>query len=268
MTASTNGWTESDSKLYQDIAAVAVPARAEQMAALLTLLPFGQDAAFRAVEVGCGEGILSAALLDCFPQAHMVALDGSAEMRDQASRRLDVFGPRAAVEPFDLFARDWYEHLQDADCVVSSLCLHHLDGSEKQDLFAVMFEQLSAQGVFLMADLVKPQRPEAQALFAATWDRLTETQSIAETGSTELYQKFQEIEWNLYRFADPIDNPSSLFEQLIWLKTAGFEVVDCFWLQAGHAIYGGYKTTGSNTYPGVSFAAALRSVKTVLAKSG
>jgi len=48
--------------------------------------------------------------------------------------------------------------------------------------------------------------------------------------------------WNYYRFPDPGDRPSPLVDQLAWLKEAGFAIVDCFWLQAGHAIFGGYKS--------------------------
>jgi hypothetical protein len=54
--AAAVSWTEADSRLYQELAAVAVPDGAEQMAALLTLLPFGPGDAARVVELGCGEG--------------------------------------------------------------------------------------------------------------------------------------------------------------------------------------------------------------------
>ena len=30
-------------------------------------------------------------------------------------------------------------------------------------------------------------------------------------------------------------------DQLDWLREAGLSTVDCFWMQAGHAIYGGYR---------------------------
>ena len=40
---------------------------------------------------------------------------------------------------------------------------------------------------------------------------------------------------------DPADHPSALFHHLVWLKHAGFAVVDCFWMHAGHAVYGGFK---------------------------
>ena len=87
-------WTEDDSRMYRELAAIAVPAREEQVATLLSLLPFQQQDAFRAVELGCGEGALSFAVLDCFPNASVLALDGSASMREQAGRHLGRFGER------------------------------------------------------------------------------------------------------------------------------------------------------------------------------
>lgn len=267
MTTVENGWTESDSQLYQDIARVAVPARAEQIATLLTLLPFKQDEAFRAVEIGCGEGIFSFTLLDCFGQAEVIALDGSAEMRAQANERLSRFDGRARVEPFDLAKTGWHAHLQTADCVISSLCLHHLDAQTKQALFTAICERLSRRGALLIADLVEPQRPEARELFATTWDRAAESQSTAETGSAHLFEKFVETKWNYYRFDDPADQPSPLFEQLRWLKAAGFEIVDCFWLQAGHAIYGGYKSRADKSSGDLTFISAFRFAQIALGKS-
>jgi hypothetical protein len=45
----------------------------------------------------------------------------------------------------------------------------------------------------------------------------------------------------MYRYFDPddIDRPSRLFDQLKWLERAGFVDVDVYWMQAGHAIFGG-----------------------------
>jgi SAM-dependent methyltransferase len=253
-------WTEDDSSIYRDLAPVAVPARAEQIACLVALLPFGRDDAFRVVDIGCGEGALSYAILDAFPRAALIALDGSESMRAQAAQRLAPFGTRARVEPFDLAAAEWMKYLKGADCAVSSLCVHHLSGAEKRQLFASAGARLSARGGFLIADLVAAERPEGWALFAATWDREAEALSLAEGGSRALYERFQAAQWNYYCHPDPFDQPSPLFKQLTWLKEAGFAVVDCFWLRAGHAIYGGYMA-GAATAPShpLAFEIALRS---------
>jgi tRNA (cmo5U34)-methyltransferase len=234
-------WSEEDSLLYQSIAAVAVPAREEQIATLLTLLPFGRDEAFRAVELASGEGFLSRALLDLFPRATVTALDWSAEMRQRTTQRLRPHEARATVAPFDIAQDDWWPHLDGADCVLSSLCIHHLSGEGKRRLFATIAARLSARSALLIADLVAPIRPEASEVYAAGWDRAAEAQSRAQTGSPAAYEQFVSTHWNWYRYPDPFDQPSPLFDQLLWLREAGLAAVDCFWLRAGHAIYGGYK---------------------------
>jgi tRNA (cmo5U34)-methyltransferase len=259
-------WSETDSELYRRLAPAAVPHRAEQMATLLSLLPFGPDDSFRVVEVGCGEGYLAQALLTCFPQARLMALDGSAEMRTHAEKRLSGFGWRATVAPLILTQPDWLATVDGADCVVSSLAVHHLNGPQKRVLFDSLARRLSARGALLIADLVEPQRAEVRALFASTWDYLAERQSRAATGSTVLFDLFQQTEWNYYHFDDPADTPSPLFDQLVWLKEAGFAVVDCFWLQAGHAIYGGYKNPAGES--GVSFEKAQTAVQMALNSRG
>lgn len=81
-------WTEQDSATFRDIASVAVPRRAEMMAAILALVPFGAGESFKVVEIGAGDGRLGAALLDGFPKATLLALDGSESMRARASRLL------------------------------------------------------------------------------------------------------------------------------------------------------------------------------------
>lgn len=256
-------WTEDSSQVYQELASVAVPARAEQIAVLLTLLPFKRDADFRVVELASGEGYLSAAILTAFPNASVLALDGSETMRQSTAERLQPFAGRFAVGKFDITASDWHPQVNGANAVLSSLCVHHLTHEGKQRLFQAMQQQLSEQGVLLIADLVQPQHEAAQRLFADSWDHAAEEQSITQTGNREAYEAFLKEDWNYYRFPnDAIDHPSPLSQQLDWLKTAGFVIADCFWMKAGHAIYGGYQ---SNTDTGsLSFGEALKIVQNSL----
>jgi SAM-dependent methyltransferase len=255
-------WTEADSRLYQQLAAIAVPDRAEQVAALLTLLPVAPDEPARVVELGCGEGKLSAAVLDAFPRASVLALDGSADMRRTTAQRLADFGDRARVEPFELGSDAWWFLVDGADAVISSLAVHHLDGPGKQRLFRALAERLSERGALLMADLVEPRRAEARELFSGGWDDAARRQS---GGSDQAYTQFLETHWNLYRFPDPVDMPSPLFDQLLWLREAGFVVVDCFWLRAAHAIYGGYRAAARSAGAPLEFDAALAAARRALA---
>jgi tRNA (cmo5U34)-methyltransferase len=260
-------WTEEDARLYREIAEVAVPFRDEQIATLLALVPFDPGEPFRAIELGCGDGALSYALLEAFPNATITSFDGSQTMRARAAKALERFGSRAKVAAFDLTATEWLAGLRSPDCVVSSLVLHHLADDEKRRLYARLCTALSSPGALLIADLVEPQRPEAREVMGATWDRVTRAQSTKRAGSETLFQRFLEARWNHFRYPDVVDRPSPLFDQLVWLKAAGFKVVDCFWLQAGHAIYGGYKTRHRDASHLLSFDDALRAARAGLQRA-
>lgn len=234
-------WNEDDSRTYREIAAVAVPRRDEQIAALVGLTPFAATDEFAIVELACGEGLLGEALLAAYPRARYLGLDGSDSMRRETATRLARFGERASVAEFDLALPEWLPRANGAGLVVSSLCVHHLDGAGKRALFAAMFERLAPGGALLLADLVEPARPEARAWFADSWDRSVTEQSVTRIGNDALRDRFEAAHWNYYRYPDPLDRPSRLFDQLLWLREAGFTGVDCFWMCAGHAVYGGYK---------------------------
>jgi ubiquinone/menaquinone biosynthesis C-methylase UbiE len=239
------GWSEDSTQIYRQLADIAVPDRATQLATMLMLIPFSVKESFKVVELASGEGHLSYAILRAFPNAILIALDGSSSMRDATSNRLAKYGNRATVGAFDMIQLDWHSMLDGADFVVSSLCIHHLDGDQKKLLFNSIENQLSERGAFIIADLLHPQHDEARRLFEATWNQSARNQSLQKTGDTNLYELFTNRKWNYYTHPHPIDKPSSLFDQLQWLSLAGFGIVDCFWLQAGHAIFGGFKSINS-----------------------
>lgn len=237
-------WTQSDSELYRQLSAIAVPARAEQLATLLTLIPFAEDESFKVIELASGEGHLSAAILEAFPNTELLALDFEESMRESTSNRLSPYEGRFHVDAFDILNDDWFGKLDGADIVISSLCVHHLGDRGKQNLFNAVQSYLSERGALLIADLVLPKNDQAKELFASTWDSMAESASIQTTLSRDIFQLFVNEQWNLYRYPDDFDKPSPIYEQLTWLDSAGFETVDVFWMQAGHAIYGGYKDSG------------------------
>jgi len=233
-------WTEHDSATYRDIAAIAVPRRREMTTTIVSLVPFAADDRFRIVELGSGDGMLSAALLAAHPNATVLALDGSASMREAAAARLAPYGDRARVRAFDLASLDWWDLMHGADLVVSSLCLHHLNDAKKQYLYKAIADRLSARGALLVADLIEPLHPASRRLAANEWDRSAREQAGA-LEAPQLFTRFADAKWNQFRFPDPADRPSALFHHLVWLKHAGFGAVECFWMFAGHAVYGGFK---------------------------
>ena len=258
-----DNWNEEDSAVYRALAEVAVPRREEQLATLLCLLPFGRDDAFRIVDLGCGEGVLEYAALTAFPNASVVALDGSESMREHASELLKPFGGRVDVREFALESDEWRGELDGADCVASSLVVHHLNDDGKRRLFREAYGRMNDGGALMLIDCMQPERVEGVSLFADAYDDISRRQSVERTGDTALYDRFVEEKWNIFRHPEPSEMLAPLSHQLAWLADAGFVGVDCFWLNAGYAVFGGYKGDGV-VGDGLAFRDALDAVRAAL----
>jgi tRNA threonylcarbamoyl adenosine modification protein (Sua5/YciO/YrdC/YwlC family) len=138
----------------------------------------------RILDLGTGTGETARRVLARHPQASLVGVDENEEMLAVARSRLP--GERVELRvgrieeplppgPFDL--------------VTSALCVHHLDGAGKADLFGRVCAVLAPGGQFVMGDVVVPVDP-----------------ADATTPLTLGY-----------------DHPSPLNDQLRWLAEAGLE---------------------------------------------
>jgi tRNA (cmo5U34)-methyltransferase len=238
-----SGWREEDSALFIDMGEVMTPARDEMSRAMLDVVPAGSDETFTAVEIGCGAGWLSEALLERFPNAHIVALDGSPEMLRHAGQRLAPFGERVELQLARLEDRDWLERLGGpVRCFLSSLTLHHLDGPGKRRLYADLFSVLEPGGALCLADIVDPASTWVRRHMADAWTEAVRQRSLDLTGETRTYDFFIEHQWNTYDFPDPdVDKPSPLVDHLRWLAEAGFVAIDVPWALAGHTVIAAYR---------------------------
>lgn len=239
-----SGWTETDSRDFLDLVEIAVPARAEQTQALLALIPAEHDDTFTLVDICAGEGLLCERILEAFPRSTVLALDGSEIMRAQAAARLAPFGDHAQVRTFDLDADGWLDELpHPLRCAVSSMALHHPEAGRKQRLFSDLAQRLEPGGALLIADIIATPSAFVRRSFVAQWETLAREQSLAVTGSLKSYERAVAGGWRPTWLTEPEigEMPYYVFDQLKWLEGAGFSTVDCFWMHAGHAIYGGYR---------------------------
>jgi len=235
-------WSEADSQHFIEAGRVYTPGRDEILEVILDLIPAERGEEFLAVEVGVGAGWLSRAILDRFPRSRIIGLDGSPIMLSETAANLGPFAGRHELRQFRLEERSWREALTEpVRCFVSSLVVHHLDGPGKQVLYRDLHERLDGSGAVLIADLIAPAGEWERRYLANTWDHAVERESRVLTGGTKLYRQFLDDQWNLYRYPDPVDIPSTIPEHLAWLSAAGFVGVNVFWERAAHAVYGGYQ---------------------------
>ncbi len=234
------GWTEDDSGHFIDYGQYFVPERELQVASICDLIPPAVGR-FQIVELCSGEGLLSRALLDRFPEAKVHAFDGSPAMLASTRERAGEHLGRLSTERFDLAATDWRALPWPVWAVVSSLAIHHLDGPGKRALYADLAAVIEPGGALLVADLVQPATDLGRCLAARTWDDTVRRRALELDGKLDAFRHFQQSHWNYFADddPDPIDQPSSLAQQLTWLREAGFTSVDVHWMKAGHAIFGG-----------------------------
>ena len=241
----TTGWDEADSREFIDSGRIFVPDREEQIATVLDLIPeFPEPGEGLLVDLCCGAGPLTAALLERFPRARVLAMDLSPTMLEHVVRTtLDEHRERLQTRQFDLAETSWRSFPEPVHAFVSSLAIHHLDGEGKRRLFCDLAAALAPGGAVVIADLVRPASPTGQALAAKAWDEAVRRRALEIAGDLSPYRIFREERWNFYSDPDPdpIDQPSPLINQLQWLAEAGLIGVEVHWLKAGHAIFGGYR---------------------------
>lgn len=238
-------WDENDSRAFIDHGRIFVPDREEQIETLLSLIP---PSPRHIVELCCGAGALAGAILDRFPSCVVHAYDRSPAMLEHARSALARPSPRGdrfeGIE-FDLADRSWRSFPWAPDAILSSLAIHHLDDAGKRELFRDMARALAPGGALLVADLVKPATAAGVALAARAWDDAVRRRAQEIAGSLEPFEIFRSERWNYYADPepDPIDQPSTLLDQLRWLEEAGLTGVDVHWMKAGHAIFGGVRAS-------------------------
>ena len=202
-------WDEDDSKVFVELGRAMVPGCEEIERTFLDLIPAELDEPFLAVEIGTGSGWLSAAVLSEFSKAQMLGLDGSPEMLRKAAQLLGHYGSRAELRRFRLEEPSWVDGLPAVRVFLSSLVLHHLDGSGKRDLFGRLFDRLEPGGALLFADVMAPRTERARDHFAAAWEEVLR-RSVEIQGDGRAHEFFVGERWNIYdQVATVVQRPDS-----------------------------------------------------------
>lgn len=190
-------------------------------------LPFGRDEELRVLDLGAGTGLLSATVAEKFPAARITLLDFSAEMLRVARRRFEGHPGRFEFRVMDYAREPLPEEPGGFDLVVSALSLHHLPHDDKRVTFEKVHASLTSGGRFVNADQVKGETPEAERDHHERRPCRAPEAGLSGEGPNAAHHHAVER--------------ATLEEQMVWLREAGFEEVECYYRNNGFAVYGGRK---------------------------
>ncbi|MEQ1949539.1 MAG: class I SAM-dependent methyltransferase [Bryobacteraceae bacterium] len=197
---------------------------------VVRLLPFASDAPIEVLDLGAGTGLLSAWVLEGFPNARIRLVDLSEPMLSRARERFANRTPSPTTQP-TMSVLDYAHSPLDGpyDAIVSALSIHHLTDDLKRDLYARIFTALRPGGVFINADQVLGPTPELETEYQQTW--YNDARAL---GATD-----EELNAALIRMRE--DRSALLDAQLQWLNEIGFQAVDCWFKEARFAVFCGRK---------------------------
>ncbi len=202
----------------------------------------------RILDLGCGTGSLTEALLTAFPTTHVTGVDIDPTLLPLACQRLEAWGGRVELVRADLRTPHWIGRIpRKVDAVVSATALHWLSAAELETLYERLPRVLRTGGIFLSADhaavphraiqagreaRTRAMRAEEGPPGAETWEGFWEHYGRAlgvdiaalreETGEVNGVEEGLPLAWHFDR-----------------LRAVGFDAVDCFWRLDGDAVYGG-----------------------------
>jgi tRNA (cmo5U34)-methyltransferase len=192
---------------------------------LIEQIPFVGSASFRVLDLGAGTGLLSAMLRKQFPATEILLTDISDEMLSVARNRFKGDN-RILIKNRD--NRDIPE-TEKFDLIVSALSVHHLSHEEKGKLYGDCFRALKPGGKFINADQVLGTTPADENYYEQTWQADVRVSGLSQHFLEEAKTRMLE------------DNNAPLPDQIVWLKNAGFDQVQCWYQRYRFAVFGGRK---------------------------
>jgi len=231
-------WKSSDlTAAFLEGVRAAIPLAAEQIDVMLRLIAARGEPVRRFLDLGCGDGVLSAAILERFPEAHGVAADFSSPMLAAAEKRLSAHHGKVRFANADYAVPSWVAAVREFgpyDAVVSGYSIHHQPDARKREVYAEIFELLAAGGVFVNVEHVSSPTAWVTSLFEELFiDRLH--RHHAGKSRSEVAETFYHRPDKDANILAPVET------QCQWLREIGFGDVDCYLKIFELAVFGGRK---------------------------
>ncbi len=188
------------------------------------------------LDLGCGDGIATEAMLDRFPVSKAVLVDFSEPMLAAARERFGSSTTDTNIVVGDLLGSGWIADARSHapfDLVISRYAIHHLPHARKQSLYAEILDLLKPGGMFVNIEHVSSPNVEYQSAF----DRMLVEGIHALAGDA---QTIEDVERAYRNRKDAETNILAPVEtQCEWLREIGYVDVDCVFKALELAVFAG-----------------------------
>jgi SAM-dependent methyltransferase len=192
----------------------------------------------RFLDLGAGDGAMSAIVFALSPAARAVLVDNSEPMLRRAGQRFAERRVGWETVRADLAEPRWLQLLPGGryDAVVSGLAIHHLPSARKRELYREVLDLLEPGGLFVNMDYVVARGP-LRGLF----DEQMHANALAHERAQGGSRGAEDVE-----LEDDHDLPDTVQDQLVWLSEAGFGEPEIHFKWAEAAIFGGIRREGAS----------------------
>jgi ubiquinone/menaquinone biosynthesis C-methylase UbiE len=219
----------------------AIPLAQEQIGVMMSILKSREGPVESFLDLGCGDGILGAAILGEYPATRGVFVDFSEPMLEQARNQLKEYANQLVFESLDYGDPAWMNAIQSHapfDAVVSGYSIHHQPDSRKYSIYQEIFSLLKTSGWFVNIEHVSSASQLNIDLFENHY--ISSRYAIEQrNGGTRTFNQLVEEYKNRPDKAANILAPTEL--QCDWLRQVGYEEVDCYFRIYELAVFGGRK---------------------------
>jgi trans-aconitate methyltransferase len=231
--------TESLTRTFLEGVRGGIPFAAEQIDAMLRVVQARNAAVEHFADLGCGDGVLTRALLDRHPKAQATLVDFSEPMIEAARGKLGGCSPAPTFVVADLGDARWIESLATEspfDVIVSGYAIHHLPDARKRELYAEILSLLGKGGVFVNIEHVASSAAWVEAI---SDDLMIDSLFAFHSSADETKTRAQVAEEFVHRPDKAANILAPVEAQCAWLRDVGFVDVDCYFKVFELAVFGG-----------------------------
>jgi len=218
-----------EAKRYDDAIKRRVPLYGEMQTLMVSLLPFSKKDYIRVLDLGCGTGGTSIALLKEFPLARVTGVDSSEAMLEVAAAKV-----KQTTWRMDFVCQDIMGALPRSDggydVILSAFSLHYLTEHKKIDILKRCHSELKPGGVLMDAEAVLTPSERVYLTFMEKWKDFQRANRFSE----------DEIGAQMLKFVRDV-KPMTVEKHMALMNESGFIDVECYFKYMNWAVFGGVK---------------------------